>query len=57
MSDSASAAIVERSGVEHLDEVLVDGQRAGFTAYRDRDGQRVFFHTEIDRVDDASPIR
>lgn len=29
-------------------EILVDGALAGFTEYRDRDGRRVFFHTEID---------
>ncbi|MEU9329922.1 GNAT family N-acetyltransferase [Streptomyces canus] len=28
-------------------EILVDGRRAGLTAYRDRGEQRVFFHTEI----------
>ncbi|MFI7703911.1 GNAT family N-acetyltransferase [Nonomuraea sp. NPDC049480] len=28
-------------------EILVDGKRAGLTAYRDRGEQRVFFHTEV----------
>ncbi|MFE9650728.1 GNAT family N-acetyltransferase [Streptomyces sp. NPDC006365] len=32
----------------HRYEILVDGRRAGLTAYRDRGEQRVFFHTEID---------
>jgi predicted GNAT family acetyltransferase len=31
----------------HRYEIVVDGQTAGLTAYRDRDGQRVFYHTEI----------
>ncbi|MGW1027156.1 GNAT family N-acetyltransferase [Streptomyces sp. NPDC002577] len=26
----------------------IDGKTAGLTAYRDRDDQRVFFHTEVD---------
>ncbi|MEU2134666.1 GNAT family N-acetyltransferase [Streptomyces sp. NPDC018352] len=30
--------------------MLVDDERAGLTAYRDRDNQQVFFHTEIDDV-------
>lgn len=29
-------------------EISVDGALAGFTEYRDREGQRIFFHTEID---------
>jgi predicted GNAT family acetyltransferase len=28
-------------------EVTVDGELAGFAAYRDRDGARVFTHTEV----------
>ncbi|MDQ1686549.1 MAG: uncharacterized protein QOC82_3286 [Frankiaceae bacterium] len=28
-------------------EITVDGVLAGFAAYRDRDGHRVFTHTEI----------
>lgn len=28
-------------------EALVDGTLAGFTAYRERDGVRVFIHTEV----------
>ncbi|GAB4584135.1 GNAT family N-acetyltransferase [Nocardia sp. IFM 10818] len=27
--------------------IHVDGERAGLTAYLDKDGQRIFFHTEI----------
>ncbi|AQA01876.1 GNAT family N-acetyltransferase [Mycobacterium sp. MS1601] len=28
--------------------VTVDGQAVGLAAFRDNDGQRVFFHTEVD---------
>ncbi|GAA2096867.1 MULTISPECIES: GNAT family N-acetyltransferase [Brevibacterium] len=28
-------------------EILVDGERAGLAAYRDRGSQRVFHHTEV----------
>ena len=36
---------VERG--ENRYEIRVDGELAGFTEFRDRDAQRVFFHTEI----------
>ncbi|WP_282792458.1 GNAT family N-acetyltransferase [Streptomyces sp. CC224B] len=39
---------VEHVADRHRYVVLVDGERAGLTAYRDRGVQRVFFHTEID---------
>ncbi len=29
-------------------ELAVDGERMGFLAYRDREGKRVFLHTEVD---------
>ena len=29
-------------------EIYVDGDRAGFSAYRDEPGRRVFTHTKID---------
>ncbi|GGZ51008.1 N-acetyltransferase [Streptomyces inusitatus] len=45
---SATATTVRRVDARHRYEILVDDERAGLTAYRDRDGQRVFFHTEID---------
>jgi predicted GNAT family acetyltransferase len=48
MTQHASEPTVQRVDSRHRYEVLVDGERAGLTAYRDRDGQRVFFHTEID---------
>ncbi|MGV9314567.1 GNAT family N-acetyltransferase [Streptomyces sp. NPDC003691] len=43
-----SAPVVRHADTRHRYEILVDGDRAGLTAYRDRDDQRVFFHTEID---------
>jgi uncharacterized protein len=36
---------IERVGDRY--EIRVDGEPAGFTEFRDRDIQRVFFHTEI----------
>ncbi|MFB6805311.1 GNAT family N-acetyltransferase [Streptomyces sp. NPDC056387] len=45
---SATAPVVHRVDTRHRYEILVDDNRAGLTAYRDRDDQRVFFHTEID---------
>ncbi|MER5550421.1 GNAT family N-acetyltransferase [Streptomyces sp. NPDC002793] len=44
----STAPLVREVDVRHRYEILVDEVAAGFTAYRDRDGQRVFFHTEID---------
>ncbi|MCQ4122315.1 GNAT family N-acetyltransferase [Rhodococcus tibetensis] len=32
----------------HRYELGVSGEPVGFTAYRDNDGRRIFFHTEID---------
>ncbi|MEV0493350.1 GNAT family N-acetyltransferase [Streptomyces atratus] len=48
MSQPSAAPIVERKDTRHRYEILVDGKRAGLTAYRDRDAQRVFYHTEVD---------
>ncbi|MER5227995.1 GNAT family N-acetyltransferase [Streptomyces flaveus] len=48
MSQTPTAPTVERVDAHHRYEILVDGRRAGLTAYRDRGEQRVFFHTEID---------
>ncbi|MFD8143758.1 GNAT family N-acetyltransferase [Streptomyces sp. NPDC059708] len=49
MSDqTATAPVVLRVDARHRYEIHVDGERAGLTAYRDRDDRRVFFHTEID---------
>ncbi|MEV8528405.1 GNAT family N-acetyltransferase [Streptomyces sp. NPDC052000] len=48
MSQSSAAPTVERADARHRYEIFVDGERAGLTAYRDHDDQRVFYHTEID---------
>jgi predicted GNAT family acetyltransferase len=42
--------VVERADDKHRYEIRVDGELAGFTAYLDRDQQRVFYHTEIDEA-------
>ncbi|SEO45647.1 GNAT family N-acetyltransferase [Actinacidiphila rubida] len=47
---SSTAPVVELADQRHRYEVLVGGRLAGFTEYRDRDAQRVFFHTEIDEA-------
>ncbi|MEV5544432.1 GNAT family N-acetyltransferase [Saccharopolyspora shandongensis] len=48
MNQSSAAPIVERVEAERHYEILIDGKRAGLTAYRDRGAQRVFYHTVID---------
>lgn len=48
MSQPSIAPVVERVDTRKRYEILVDGKRAGLTAYRDRGEQRVFFHTEVD---------
>ncbi|MEU6089698.1 GNAT family N-acetyltransferase [Streptomyces sp. NPDC047085] len=48
MSQSSAAPTVERVDAKSRYEILVDGERAGLTAYRDRGDQRVFYHTEVD---------
>ncbi|MFJ8361042.1 GNAT family N-acetyltransferase [Streptomyces sp. NPDC093984] len=48
MSQSSAAPVVERIDAKNRYEILVDGTRAGLTAYRDRGDQRVFYHTEVD---------
>ena len=39
--------VVRRVDAEQLYEIAVDGTRAGVAKYRDRDGRRVLFHTEV----------
>ncbi|WP_086601989.1 hypothetical protein [Streptomyces swartbergensis] len=51
---SSAAPVVERVDARHRYEILVDGRRAGLTAYRDRGEQWVFFHTEF--ADIADPV-
>lgn len=48
MSQPSAAPTVERNDAENRYDILVDGKRAGLTAYLDRGDQRVFYHTEID---------
>lgn len=48
MNQSSGIRSVQRVDAGHRYEILVDGRRAGVTAYRDRGAQRVFFHTEVD---------
>ena len=48
MNQSSGIRTVQRVDARHRYEILVDGRRAGLTAYRDRGAQRVFFHTEVD---------
>ena len=50
MTQPAAAPTVQRVDAKHQYEVLVDDKTAGLTAYRDRDDQRVFYHTEIGDV-------
>ncbi|MFI1094899.1 GNAT family N-acetyltransferase [Streptomyces sp. NPDC020917] len=47
---SSTAPVVELADDRHRYEILVDGRLAGFTEFRDREAQRVFFHTEIDEA-------
>ncbi|MEU4104118.1 GNAT family N-acetyltransferase [Streptomyces tanashiensis] len=47
---TAPAPVVRRVDSRHRYEILVGGERAGLTAYRDRDDRRVFFHTEVDEA-------
>ncbi|KAK1176898.1 GNAT family N-acetyltransferase [Streptomyces sp. NBS 14/10] len=50
MSESSTTTVVERADADRRYEILVDGRRAGLTAYRDLGVQRVFFHTEVDEA-------
>ncbi|MEU8759612.1 GNAT family N-acetyltransferase [Streptomyces sp. NPDC048659] len=47
---ATAAPVVRRVDERHRYEILVDGERAGLTAYRDREDRRVFFHTETDEA-------
>ncbi|MFJ2065499.1 bifunctional pirin family protein/GNAT family N-acetyltransferase [Streptomyces albidoflavus] len=47
MTESA-APVVRRDDARHRYEILVAGEVAGFTAYRDHDGRRVFYHTVVE---------
>ncbi|MET9356051.1 GNAT family N-acetyltransferase [Streptomyces sp. NPDC006617] len=47
MTQPSATPTVERVDDMHRYEILVDGRRAGLTAYRDHGVQRVFYHTEV----------
>ncbi|MFB7778362.1 GNAT family N-acetyltransferase [Streptomyces bauhiniae] len=44
--EQSPTPVVERRDDRRRYEILVDGERAGLTAYRDKEEQRVFYHTE-----------
>ncbi|MFJ3307520.1 GNAT family N-acetyltransferase [Streptomyces sp. NPDC086549] len=50
MSQPSTAPVVEHREAKNRYDILVDGKRAGLTAYRDRGEQRVFYHTEVDEA-------
>jgi len=50
MSQHSTTPTVERNDAKNRYEILVDGKRAGLTAYRDRGEQRVFYHTVVDEA-------
>ncbi|MDR3084150.1 MAG: N-acetyltransferase [Streptomyces sp.] len=50
MTQHSTAPTVERNDAKNRYEILVDGKRAGLTAYRDRGEQRVFYHTVVDEA-------
>ncbi|WP_244258522.1 GNAT family N-acetyltransferase [Streptomyces sp. Tu 2975] len=50
MRDRTAAPTVRGLPAEHRYEIQVDAGIAGFTAYRDRGDQRVFYHTKIDEA-------
>ncbi|CAG6392194.1 Pirin domain protein [Actinacidiphila cocklensis] len=45
---SPTDPVVELAEIRQRYEILADGRLAGFTEYRDRGVQRVFFHTDVD---------
>ncbi|MDN5914127.1 MAG: N-acetyltransferase [Pseudonocardia sp.] len=48
MTDDAGQPVVADAPDRNRYEISLDGEPAGFVAYLDRDGQRIFYHTEID---------
>lgn len=47
MSDESTDVAVTRASARDHYEITIDDQQAGFTAYVDHNGQRIFYHTEI----------
>ncbi|GAA4403455.1 GNAT family N-acetyltransferase [Tsukamurella soli] len=41
------AVTVDLNETQHRYEIAVDGDLAGFTAFKDRAQQRIFYHTEV----------
>lgn len=48
MADEATRPVVEQAPDRSRYEISLGGEAAGFVAYLDRGGQRIFHHTEID---------
>lgn len=48
MTDEAEQPVIAHAPDRSRYEISLDGEPAGFTVYLDRDGQRIFYHTEID---------
>lgn len=48
MSEESDEVAVSHSTGRDRYQITVDGAKAGFTEYLDRDTQRIFYHTEID---------
>ena len=46
--EAAGARLVHHAVESHRYEISVGGHRAGFAAYVDTNGQRIFYHTEVD---------
>ncbi|WP_243789737.1 GNAT family N-acetyltransferase [Saccharopolyspora gloriosae] len=46
MSDESEVAVARSTDRDRY-EITVDGTQAGFAEYLDRNGKRIFFHTEI----------
>lgn len=44
---SDSSTTVERETAQERYVIKVDAEQAGYTAYTDQGGQRIFYHTEI----------
>jgi predicted GNAT family acetyltransferase len=50
MTEQATAPLVRHVPDRQRYEILTEGAVAGFTEYRDRADQRVFYHTEVGTV-------
>jgi predicted GNAT family acetyltransferase len=50
MADHATEVTVARARDRDRYEITVDDQLAGFAEYLDRNGQRIFYHTEIEQA-------